>query len=39
MADFSITVHEESKFSLDHDNRKQISRNVDPSRIDQNISC
>ena len=38
MADFSITVHEESKFSLDHDNRKQISRNVDPSRIDQNIS-
>ena len=38
MADFSVSFHEDSAFNLDHDNRKQISRNVDPSRIDQNIS-
>lgn len=38
MADFSVSLHEDDSFNLDHDNRVHISKNVDPERSSQNIA-
>ena len=38
MADFSVSFHEDSAFNLDHDNRKYLSKNIDPERVSENIS-
>lgn len=38
MADFSVSLHEDDSFNLDHDNRKYLSKNIDPERVSQNIS-
>ena len=29
MADFSVSLHEDDSFNLDHDNRKYLSKNID----------
>ena len=38
MADFSVSLHEDDSFCLDHDNRKYLSKNIDADRISENIS-
>ena len=38
MADFSVSLHEDDSFNLDHDNRKYLSKNIDASRVSENIS-
>ncbi len=38
MADFSVSLHEDDSFNLDHDNRKYLSKNIDPERVSENIS-
>ena len=38
MAEFKISFHEDSKFNLDHDNRKHSSPNINPEKTPENIS-
>ena len=38
MAEFKISFHEDSKFNLDHDNRKYSSPNINPEKTPENIS-
>ena len=38
MADFSVSLHEDDSFNLDHDNIKYLSKNIDPERVSENIS-
>ena len=37
MAEFKISFHEDSKFNLDHDNRKHSSPNINPEKTPENI--
>ena len=38
MADFSISLHEDDSFNLDHDNRVYCSPNINKEKSGENIS-
>ncbi len=38
MADFSVSLHEDDSFNLDHDNRVYCSANISPEKSGENIS-
>lgn len=38
MADFSVSLHEDDSFNLDHDNRVYCSPNINPEKSGENIS-
>ena len=38
MSRFNLSFHEDDHFNLEHDNRKRVSKNVDPEKIKENIS-